>query len=108
MQHSASLIIGDYDSVGYYSNQLNNLKIQLHGRLEPVLTCYDALADADYPEAALVAVPAAVHAVVDEHDVEDHHHGAQHELAHTRAVQEQPHVALPLPPHHRNLDQPGQ
>ena len=28
MQQSASLIIGDYDSVGYYSNQLNNLKIE--------------------------------------------------------------------------------
>ena len=69
-----------------------------------VLTCYDALADADDPEAALVAVPAAVHAVVDEDDVKDHHHGAQHELAHTRAVQEQPHAALPLPPHHRNLN----
>ena len=111
MQHFASLIIGDYDSVGYYSNQLNNLIFQQFskenvaktGRLKPVLTCYDALADADDPEAALVAVPAAVHAVVDEDDVEDHHHGAQHELAHTRAVQEQPHAALPLPPHHRNL-----
>ena len=107
MQHSASLIIGDYDSVGYYSNQLNNLKFEnlaKNGRQKLVLTCYDALADADDPEAALVAVPAAVHAVVDEHDIEDHHHGAQHELAHTRAVQEQPHAALPLPPHHRNLN----
>ena len=28
MQQSASLIIGDYDSVGYYSKQLNNLKIE--------------------------------------------------------------------------------
>ena len=65
------------------------------------ITSYDSLSNTDDLQLRSLllraVVPAAVHAVVDEDDVENHHKDTQHQLCHSDPIEEDLHPPLPGP-----------
>ena len=63
-----------------------------------MITSYDSLSNTDHLQLRSlllwVVVPAAVHAVVDEDDVEDHDEDPENQLCHSNPVKEYFHLPL--------------